>query len=196
MERYVFGYGSLVNAQTHNYTQTHKASLVGWRRVWRRTHRRDLAYLTIVPDPATRLIGVIARVAMEDWDALDLREQAYDRLSLGTEVDHPLLSPVDLVVYSIPECDLMPASATHPILMTYLDAVLHGYLQAYGEEGIDHFIETTDGWETPILNDRDNPLYPRAVPISDEAKRFFDARLKAVGVTILQERPLRDPGDQ
>lgn len=40
-----------------------------------------------------------------------------------------------------------------------------------------HFIETTDGWEAPILADRAAPVYPRAQVIEAALLERFDALL-------------------
>ena len=51
-EAYFFGYGSLVNRNTHGYAPCHTARATGWRRTWARMADRPLAILTVVPDPA------------------------------------------------------------------------------------------------------------------------------------------------
>ena len=72
---FFFGYGSLVNRNTHDYGQAHPAQISGWRRAWRRSPSRDLCYLTAVPDPASTIEGLIAAVPNGDWAALDIRER-------------------------------------------------------------------------------------------------------------------------
>ncbi len=52
-----FGYGSLVNRRTHVYDSAHRATLEGWRRVWRPTALRPAAFLTAVPRRARGSTG-------------------------------------------------------------------------------------------------------------------------------------------
>ena len=85
---YFFGYGSLVNTKTHVYQDARPAKLSGWRRVWKRTNARDMAFLTIVPSDRTELLGLIAKVPNADWVALDAREEGYDRLVATDMITH------------------------------------------------------------------------------------------------------------
>ena len=59
-EAYFFGYGSLVNRNTHGYAPCHTARATGWRRTWARMADRPLAILTVVPDPDSEIDGLIA----------------------------------------------------------------------------------------------------------------------------------------
>lgn len=61
-DAFFFGYGSLVNRATHDYGQARPASLPGWRRAWRHTALRPVAFLTAEPDPASTIEGLIAAV--------------------------------------------------------------------------------------------------------------------------------------
>ncbi|MEM7491215.1 MAG: gamma-glutamylcyclotransferase, partial [Pseudomonadota bacterium] len=45
-----FGYGSLVNRRTHAYPDAAPFTIRGWRRAWRHTALRPVAFLTAVPD--------------------------------------------------------------------------------------------------------------------------------------------------
>ena len=85
---YFFGYGSLVNLATHDFPDPRPARLKGWRRAWRHTDLRPVAFLTAVPDTESEIEGMIAHVPRNDWAALDEREWAYDRESpIGKLVD-------------------------------------------------------------------------------------------------------------
>ena len=57
---FFFGYGSLVNRHTHRYDAAHAASVRGWRRAWRYTPDRQVAYLTAVRDADCRIDGLVA----------------------------------------------------------------------------------------------------------------------------------------
>jgi hypothetical protein len=45
-------------------------------------------------------------------------------------------------------------------------------------------METTDGWDTVVLNDRANPIYPRAQSLSADETALVDACLKQVGAQL------------
>lgn len=181
---YFFGYGSLVNTKTHVYQDARPAKLSGWRRVWKRTDVRDMAFLTIVPAADTTLLGLIAKVPSANWDALDEREVGYDRLVATDMITHDIVDTPELAIYAIPETTRFAPTPDHPILLSYLDVVLQGYLHVFGAEGVQHFMETTDGWDTVVLNDRDNPIYPRAQTLSAEETALVDRCLKQVGAQL------------
>ncbi|MGO4916896.1 gamma-glutamylcyclotransferase family protein [Pseudogemmobacter sp. W21_MBD1_M6] len=182
VHNYFFGYGSLVNRQTHGYGQAHPAHLTGWRRVWRHTALRPVAFLTGEPAAGTVIDGLIAHVPNDDWAALDEREFAYDRIALnGADLMHPVTTPIDVQIYAVPAGKHGATTAQHPILLSYLDAVVQGYLTEFGEDGARRFFDTTGGWDAPILNDRHTPQYPRAQRLTKGETAFVDSALAATG---------------
>lgn len=183
---YFFGYGSLVNRDTHRFEGAQPARLRGWRRVWRHTVLRDVAYLTVVPDPGAEIDGLIAEVPHEDWAALDERERAYDRVAAAHQVAHTLPHAPEIAVYTIPEGKHGRPSETGPVLLSYLDVVVQGYLREFGEAGAHRFFDTTDGWDAPVLDDRADPIYPRHRRLSVDERGFVDDRLAQRKVRILQ----------
>ncbi|KAA2313727.1 gamma-glutamylcyclotransferase [Pseudooceanicola sediminis] len=186
---YFFGYGSLVNRDTHIYAPAHPATAQGWRRLWRHTALRNFAILTAVPSPGTVIDGLIAPVPNADWAALDAREFAYDRHIATPDIAHgqalPRGQPIDIAIYTIPASKHPAAKAPTPILLSYLDVVLQGYLREFGPAGAQRFFDTTDGWETPILNDRAAPLYPRAKTLSPDETAFIDDHLARLQSEII-----------
>ncbi|MDZ4095557.1 MAG: gamma-glutamylcyclotransferase family protein [Paracoccaceae bacterium] len=180
MNRHFFGYGSLVNRTTHDFPGAVPARLQGWRRVWVQTPARDLAYLSVRPDPGTVIDGLVAEVPGGDWTALDLREAAYQRNPVLTE---PLRgAPLVAQVYAVPD----PAAhgSAKAILLSYLDTVVQGFLCEFGAEGAARFFATTDGWAAPVLNDRADPRYPRVQPLSAVTRDCVDAALGRFGHRI------------
>jgi len=177
-----FGYGSLVNRRTHSYAGAHPARISGWRRAWRHVEHRTVAFLTAVPDPQASIEGLIAEVPHADWAALDAREHSYDRMR-AAGVSHPLAEPRDIHIYWAPADKHIPADAAHPVLLSYLDVVVQGYLREFGEAGVERFFDTTDGWDAPLLDDRATPRYPRHQPLSAYEHGLVDAHLAALGVT-------------
>ncbi len=101
---FFFGYGSLVNRQTHDYLHATTASVTGWRRAWRHTPPlRDVSFLTVVPAPEDYVDGLIAAVPGANWAALDRRERAYDRHDATHQVSHDLEHALDVAIYAIPD---------------------------------------------------------------------------------------------
>ena len=178
---YFFGYGSLVNRTTHDYVDIRPATAQGWRRLWRHTALRPFAILTAVPAPGTEIEGLIAAVPGADWQALDDREFAYDRVAHGGAVLHDLSHPAEIAIYTIPEDKHPRAEDLHPIQLSYLDVVVQGYLREFGEDGAERFFATTEGWDSPVLDDRAAPLYPRHRELAADEQAFVDAMLARLG---------------
>lgn len=174
---YFFGYGSLVNSATHSHEGVEPATLTGWSRAWRRTRFRDISFLTAVPDSHASIAGIVAPVPNSDWAALDAREFAYYRAEVSRHVQvhgNPTWGQ-HVSVYAISEQDQEVGTEQTPILLSYLDVVVQGYHKVFGEQGVWDFVETTKGWDTPILNDRAAPLYPRAQTLSAFEVHLSDA---------------------
>jgi hypothetical protein len=183
MTPYFFGYGSLVNLQTHIYADAHPAQLTGWRRAWVRTEVRDLVFLSVVKDPATTIDGLIAAVPNADWAALDAREAGYARISSASAVVHPVTPAPDIAHYAVPAAST-GVPGDHAILLSYLDVVVQGFLKEFGESGVTRFFDTTDGWNTPVLNDRNDPRYPRAQVLSTAETALVDHHLNRLSARM------------
>jgi len=172
-----FGYGSLVNLATHSYAQPAPARLSGWRRVWRGTALRPAAFLSVMASPGDVIAGITARVPGADWAALDAREAAYARRDVSHQVAPT--GPAPVAVYEVESQHMAPEDA-HPILLSYLDVVVQGYLRVFGHAEAARFFETTDGWSRGITDDRTAPLYPPAQVLSVEERAFVDDWLARV----------------
>ena len=178
-----FGYGSLVNLATHCYPDARPARLTGWRRVWRHTALRPAAFLSVEPDDATVVEGVIASVPDGDWAALDLRETAYQRHDISDQIAHD--GPkVATAVYKVDPAHLSPPDIAHPILLSYLDVVVQGFARVHGQDGVARFFETTDGWHAPVKDDRPAPVYPRHQRLEHAETALVDDWLDRLGVEI------------
>lgn len=163
----VFGYGSLVNRKTQSFGgRPH--TLNGWRRVWVATPARKAAFLS-VERAETKIDGLVFEVPDADLPQLDQREAQYERVA-----------DQDLTVYAVPLGNRVDRPA--PILRSYLDTVLQGFLVEFGEDGPTRFMQTTTSWDRGIIDDRADPIYPRMPPISDEERERFDALLNSVPV--------------
>ncbi len=159
--QFFFGYGSLVNTSSHDFRDISNARLVGWRRVWQRTNLRDFSFLSVHTSDDFSIDGVIANVPDGNWTKLDKREAGYDRIIGSEMIEHTISKADSISFYRIPDHKLANLEKC-PILLSYLDVVLMGFLQRFGKQGFSNFFETTDGWDCGILNDRYNPRYPRA----------------------------------
>jgi hypothetical protein len=181
---YFFGYGSLVNRATHDFSNPTCAQLTGWRRAWRHTDLRPVAFLSVVPDVDSVIDGLIAHVPHDDWAALDQREWAYDRIPATKSVRHPVQHDIEIAVYAVPGSRHNAPSARHPVLLSYVDVVVQGYLREFGPDGAARFFATTDGWDVPVLNDRSAPRYPRHQNLSAKEAAFVDDNLAAYSAQV------------
>jgi hypothetical protein len=167
-----FGYGSLVNRGTHGYSTAWRAHLRGWRRVWRYTSARHAPYLTVTPCRESEIDGLVATVPGGDWRALDQREAGYRRVDPGAGLSIEGARGLNVQVYMVPPETALNPDPRPPILLSYVDAVLQGYLREFGEEGARRFMATTDGFAAPLLNDRESPLYPRAQTLTADERTW------------------------
>lgn len=182
---YFFGYGSLVNLATHDYHDPQPARLRGWRRSWAHTTLREVAFLTAVPCAESEIGGLIAAVPNADWQALDQREFAYDRLPTQNAVQHGMQQSPEISVYAVPQACQQAVTDQHPILLSYLDVVVQGYAQVFGKDGVAEFFASTDGWTAPILNDRSAPRYPRHQSLGSAELQLVDDHLNALDARII-----------
>ncbi len=193
-----FGYGSLVNRATHRtgIVAAHPARLHGWRRFWR--PRPDMPFdedratpvslLTVGREAGAVTDGLLVIDRAENLPAVDLREQRYERRSLGrhelTLGEGDLPDGVPLYVYEA-HASVPKHSAACPIYQSYLDAVLQGFLVEHGETGLREFVFGTGGFDIPVLADRDRPIYPRAVALSPAERALFDALLAELRISYM-----------
>lgn len=181
---YVFGYGSLVNRRTHRSAEAGAARLRGWRRVWRHTTLRPVAFLTVVPDPLSEIDGLVARVDAARWGDLDAREAAYDRVP-ARDIAHSLAHRPDVHLYTIPDGRHGAASAAHPALLNYIDTVVQGFLAEFGEDGVARFFATTAGWDAPVADDRSAPVYARHQALTRAERALVDRHLARLGCRLV-----------
>jgi hypothetical protein len=179
-----FGYGSLVNRDTHSYSSASRARLKGWRRKWVYTQARGLAFLSVIPDANITIDGLIAEVPDADWAALDAREYGYARISSAGAVLHPRDPATDISHYAVPP-ETWVGDSANAILLSYLDVVVQGYLREYGAGGVADFFATTDGWDTPVRDDRAAPQYPRAQALTAQETALVNQHLALRSVQII-----------
>lgn len=181
-----FGYGSLVNNATlPDHTRIRPGRLDGWVREWRiwGTNQigRGVCSLSVAPETGSEIRGVAAVEPKTGLQKLEEREHKYHRVhGIGEAFrcdERGASGPDDMFLFrSKPEFHGW-GDEDHPILQSYLDCVLAGFHEIWGEEGVSHFLDTTRGWHVPILKDRDNAFYPRAVALDDVMAEMIDDHL-------------------
>ncbi|MEM7059225.1 MAG: gamma-glutamylcyclotransferase family protein [Pseudomonadota bacterium] len=183
MARHYFGYGSLVNAGTRQPGETaFPCVLEGWRRTWTHFYQapRDPGRsLSIREEAGHQIAGVVVELQDNALARLDERERGYERLELdGALFDLAGgLCPDSVYVYrslsTVPENGLQ----THPILRSYMDVVMQGYRDNFGDRGLEDLLASTDHWAGSVRQDRDAPMYPRAVTLRPGETALFDQAL-------------------
>jgi len=146
------GYGSLVNRRTHDHETVYPTRLRGWRRMWRKTNLREAAFLTVVPDLDCEIDALVAAVDSQDWQVLDQREAAYGKHAARHQIEAPLPDDADVVVYAIEEGRHHPPDSHSPVLLSYIDVVVQGYLHVFGPEGVTRHQQLSDA-ETALVDD-------------------------------------------
>lgn len=118
--------------------------------------------------------GVMVPIQADEVPALDARERGYSRHMVTSTK-----STDALAMYVSHSEHVAMACSDYPLLQSYVDCVLAGFLAIYGWDGVDRFFASTAGWSAPILPDRLCPLYPRAVVLSQTLTESFDERIMA-----------------
>jgi hypothetical protein len=187
---YYFGYGSLVNRDTRPTGEfSEPATLHGWQRVWenrtadpeRSQQCTSLSIELLTEASKGSIEGVVARMPVSDLAQLDQRESGYDRLRLPIS-DFQLTDNVEtdhIYVYQSQLPNRFLADDQHPILQSYIDCVLAGYVRQFGPSGMQSMIDSTRGWDRPVLDDRAAPHYPRAVNIDADLQSSIDQLLSS-----------------
>jgi hypothetical protein len=195
-----FGYGSLVNRATltTGLVEAHPARLKGWRRTWRPRPEMgpdmDATPGATLPDGVTPSLlsahpaegfsidGLLVIDFAVNLAGIDTREFRYHRRDIRlsdlefAQPGHGIGAEIALHVYEA-RIEHPAAEGPAPILRSYLDAVMQGFLREFGPDGLHRFVAETDAFHTPIHEDRAQPLYPRAVSLSPAEMELFDVVL-------------------
>ena len=100
---------------------------------------------------------------------------------------HPLPHEPDVHIYAIPDGSHEAPHRAAPVLLSYVDTVVQGFLQEFGEDGVARFFDTTGGWDAPIRDDRAAPIYRRAVTLSRAEAALVDRHLDEVYAVRFRE---------
>lgn len=183
-----FGYGSLVNLATLRtpYLGSVPATLTGWERIWLSRPKVEgsfapvngLAFLSVRPNSNKQIDGLVVADRAESLSSLDTREALYHRLQIerkDIEIEKADEYQSDIPLFMYVANTTITADPNARILRSYLDAVLQGYFQHFGEAGLARFVETTVNFDLEIYEDRKEPIYPRPVETSKTERKLFDA---------------------
>ncbi len=181
-----FGYGSLVNRRTHSYPAARPARLAGHRRIWCDLDLRREAFLSVYPAPGAEIAGLVAEVPGGDWEALDLRETGYGRAAIEAGLTQTPPARAEVQIYAVPAL-AAAGQPSGPILLSYLDVVVQGFLEEFGRAGAEAFFATTDGWRE-VTDDRAAPRYPRHQVLEADQRAVVDAGLARLGVPCRPDR--------
>ncbi len=81
------------------------------------------------------------------------------------------------------------ANGEYPICQTYIDTCLLGAWQSGGQDFMTTFIKNTHFWQDGWINDRQQPLYPRAAHISLEQQQMIDQLLGGQQLLSYRQEP-------
>jgi len=178
-----FGYGSLVNQATHRteIAGITRARLKGWRRQWLARPKSvfgPIAMLSVVPDPNSEIDGLVVTDHADNLAAVDEREAGYGReLVHSAGLQYPDLNGADIppvnIYIATPEKAVENLNECQ-ILRSYLDAVMQGYFNKFGQDGLHRFVQTTNNFEIGVREDRSKPIYPRQVVTTAKERSLFD----------------------
>jgi hypothetical protein len=134
------------------------------------------ALLTIGPEAGAGCDGLIVIDRLGNLAAVDAREARYERVEMprvAFDLKADLSGVSSLFVYVAQEH--LPGHCEPPaILRSYLDAVMQGFSAEHGDAGLERFVAETDAFDLPITEDRDAPIYPRAVFVTPAERMRFD----------------------
>ncbi len=183
--RYIayFGYGSLVNRATHqtDIADFSKVRLKGWRRQWLSRLRADIgpvAMLSVVPDMQCEIEGLVVTDHAHNLPAVDAREIRYNRQVLQADdlkyINGGNGNNIPVNIYVAKPVETVGTQIKGRILRSYLDAVMQGYHNKFGRDGLHRFVQTTSNFDVGVREDRANPFYPRPVTTTAKERALFD----------------------
>lgn len=181
-EAYIFGYGSLISADSRARTghsgEAYACIVSGVQREWNLVAPQyRMVAVGAVYREESKCNGVVVAVGEVELPKFDAREEGYSRKELdrlGIILQDKDLPIGDVWTYVV-DLPGIP-SEDNPIVQSYVDVILTACFD-YGEEFARTFVKTTKGWENPWINDRKEPRYPRAMSSTPLASKI-DSLLK------------------
>ena len=181
---FIFGYGSLVNNNTHDHDNIQPAILNGWQRAWRKTPLRPVCYLSIIPVSEGRILGSVSEIRQADWPSLQEREAAYDLINVAADLTIENRPQARLSTFTIPSDRCQIPDPDSQVLLSYLDTVIQGYFDMFGEISVHDFFDSTQDWQSTFVDDRTKPIYRRHQPPANEVINLVDENLARLSAKI------------
>ncbi len=177
---YIFGYGSLICADSRSRTgitaTAHPIEVEGISRKWSvHTPEWEATALNAHIDDRAECNGVYFQVDLENLQLFDLREQGYKRIALNWSKVKPLSNqplPTDGTLWVYVGNNVSFPTTQKPIMHSYLDVILNGCLDI-SPEFAQRFTQLTDQWQH-LVNDRASPEYPRPLKSTDRHTHIDD----------------------
>ncbi|ETW96464.1 MAG: hypothetical protein ETSY1_26515 [Candidatus Entotheonella factor] len=169
MGQYLFGYGSLIDAESRAKTgdtgRAYPVRVSGLQRAWHVVAPRSgYTVVGVTSRREASCNGVLIEIEPHELPHFDARELFYHRVIVPeqavTFLSGERLSCPTIWTY-MTSCPGEP-SRQYPLVQSYIDVILTGCL-AIGTDFATEFIETTLGWGPAWLNDRLHPRYQRAM---------------------------------
>lgn len=169
---YIFGYGSLICADSRSRTGITDAAfpieVKGIARHWSlHTPAWQATVVSAHIERNAHCNGVYFQVDDFNLSLFDERESGYDRIELDWR-DVTALSadplPEDGKLWVYVGHQIGKPSAERPIMQSYLDVIMNGCLDIHPQFA-QRFTELTGQWEH-LVNDRENPEYLRPLKSS------------------------------
>lgn len=164
---FILGYGSLINADSRAKTgetgNVWPVKLQGYARYWSvMSAEFGMSSVAVVAQADAYCNGVLVEVPFDQFALFDERERGYQRSQISPQ---HLMSYHDEVLpqgtYWIYHThQIVPPDQHCPITLSYVDVILAGCLE-HSRAFADDFLQFTQGWHRPTLNDRLAPRYPR-----------------------------------
>jgi len=185
IKHYIFGYGSLINSISRQVTgdtgHAVPVKVAGFSRYWAKISEGfGMSSVVVIPDNETVSVksqcnGVLVEVSESEFDSFDERERGYQRVLVDAaqvafydEADKAALTGThsEIKIWLYQTNTVVNPCQNFPVVFSYLDVILAGCLE-YSTAFCHDFLEMTQGWQFAVLNDRQNPRYPRVQPKLD-----------------------------
>ena len=167
---FILGYGSLINGESRAKTgetgDVWPVKLHGFERHWSvMSADFGMSSVAVIEAAERACNGVLVEVPHDQLSLFDEREQGYQRsqiepIKLTTYLDHELPAGTYWVYHTH---NVIEPDHSCPIALSYVDVILSGCLE-HGDAFAQDFLALTKGWQAPLLNDRQQPRYPRVQP--------------------------------
>ncbi|EAQ65069.1 hypothetical protein MED121_10125 [Marinomonas sp. MED121] len=167
---FIFGYGSLINATSRAKTgetgQVWPVKIAGYQRNWSvMSTEFGMSSVAVIPLKGAYCNGVLIEINESEIPSFDERERGYERSQIQSEqlsaYQGQALPKGTIWIYHSHE--IAQPTQECPIALSYVDVILSGCLEL-GESFVQDFLSLTQGWHSPLINDRQTPRYPRVQP--------------------------------